>query len=45
MEYFHGESCYGYAGIAWSRPDEAAQEVYGRNDDFTVIQTFLMYTF
>ena len=45
VEYFHGESFYGYAGIAWSRPDEAAQEVYGRNDDFTVIQTFLMYTF
>ena len=45
VEYFHGTSFYGYAGLAWSRPDEAAREAFGHDDDFTVIQTFLMYTF
>ena len=44
VEYLLGERFFGYAGVAWSRPDTAAREIFG-NDDFTVIQTFLMVTF
>ncbi|MEM7540481.1 MAG: alginate export family protein [Pseudomonadota bacterium] len=44
VEYFLGTRFYGYAGIAWSTPDDAAQELLG-NDNFTVVQTFLSYTF
>jgi hypothetical protein len=44
VEYYPGEHFYGYAGIAWSAPDDAAEQLFG-DDDFTVIQTFLSFTF
>lgn len=45
VEYFGGDKFYGYAGLAWSKPDRGAREFFGGDDDFTVVQTFLMYTF
>jgi hypothetical protein len=45
VEHFLGTRFYGYAGVAWSTPDTAAREIFGGDDDFTVIQTFLSYTF
>lgn len=45
LEYFLGERFYAYAGLAWSSPDRAAREFFAADDDFTVVQTFLMYTF
>ncbi|MBI5614695.1 MAG: hypothetical protein HY943_00260 [Gammaproteobacteria bacterium] len=44
VEYFLGHRFYGYAGIIWSTPNRAAREIYGP-DDFTVLQTWLSYTF
>ena len=44
VEHFIDTRFYGYAGIAWSTPNRAAEEVFG-NEDFAVIQTFLSYTF
>jgi hypothetical protein len=44
VEHFVGKRFYGYAGIAWSTPDSAAEEVLG-DEDFTVIQTYLSFTF
>ena len=44
VEHFLGERFYGYAGVAWSTPNAAARQVFG-NHDFTVIQTYLSYTF
>ena len=45
VEYFGGDHFYGYAGIAWSNPDRGAKEIFASDDHFTVVQTFLMYTF
>lgn len=45
VERFIGHAFYGYVGIAWSTPDTAAQQIFGHDDDFTVIQTWLSYTF
>lgn len=45
VERFLGARFYGYAGIAWSTPNTAAQEIFGDDDNFAVIQTFLSYTF
>jgi hypothetical protein len=45
VEYFRGLVFYAYAGIAWSTPDSAAREVFGADDDFTVLQTWLSYSF
>ena len=44
VEHFRGKSLYAYAGIAWSTPNSAAREVFG-DDDFTVVQGFVSYTF
>ncbi len=44
VEYFQGEEIYLYAGIAWSTPNTAAREIFG-DDDFTVIQTWMMFRF
>ncbi len=44
IEYFLGQRFYGYAGIAWSTPGDAVKQLLGE-DDFTVIQTYLSYTF
>jgi len=44
VEYFLGGRFYGYAGIAWSTPNSAAKEIFG-SDDFTVVQSFVSYTF
>ena len=44
VEYFPSEHFFGYAGIAWSTPGDAPKELWG-DDDITVIQTFLSYTF
>ena len=44
VEYFVGTRFYGYAGVAWSNPNSAAEEVFGE-DDFTVLQGFVSYTF
>ena len=45
VEYFHGEKFYGYVGLVWSTPAAAAREIFGHDDDFTVLQTWLSYTF
>lgn len=45
VEYFRGHTFYAYAGIVWSTPDTAAREIFGSDDDFTVLQTWLSYTF
>ena len=44
VEHFIDKRFYGYAGIAWSTPNTAAEEVFG-NENFAVVQTFLSYTF
>ena len=44
VEKFVSDRFYGYAGVAWSTPDAAAKEVFG-DKDFTVIQTYLSFTF
>ena len=44
VEYFRGERFYGYAGVAWSTPNTAAEEILG-NDNFAVVQTYLSFTF
>ena len=44
VERFVGQRFYAYAGIAWSTPNRAAKEIFG-GDDFTVVETFLSYTF
>ncbi len=44
VEHYLGERFYAYAGIAWSSPNAAAEEIFG-NDNFTVIQTYLSITF
>jgi hypothetical protein len=33
-----------YVGAAWATPGAAAREVFG-NEDQTVVQTFISYTF
>lgn len=45
IEYFRGEKTYLYAGIAWSTPNAAAREIFGGDDDFTVIQTWMSFKF
>ncbi len=44
VERFLGPRFYGYAGIAWSTPNTAAEEIFG-DENFVVVQTFLSYTF
>lgn len=44
VERFIGTHFYGYAGFAWSTPDTAARELLG-DENFSVVQTFLSYTF
>lgn len=44
LEYFGGDRFYGYAGLAWSRPDRGAREFFGANGDCTVVQTCLIRT-
>ena len=44
VEYILGQRFYGYAGIAWSTPNTAAEEILS-NDNFAVMETFLSYTF
>ena len=44
LEYTLGERLFGYAGVAWSRPDSAAKATLGA-EDFTVVQMLLYYTF
>ena len=45
VEYFHGHRAYVYAGVAWSTPNAAAREVFGGDDDFTVVQTWMSFHF
>lgn len=45
VEYFLGERFYGYAGALWSAPDDAAQQFFGEDQDFVILQTWLSYTF
>jgi hypothetical protein len=45
VEHFVGSRFYGYVGIAWSTPDTAAREIFGGDDDFTVVETYLSHTF
>ena len=44
VEHFIGDRFFGYAGVAWSTPNAAAQQVYG-DKNFWVIQTYLSYNF
>lgn len=44
VEHFIDTRFYGYAGVAWSSPNTAAEEIFG-NRNFWVIQTFLSFTF
>lgn len=44
VEHFRGKHFYGFVGVARSWPDAAAREVFG-DDPFTVVETFLSYTF
>ena len=44
VEKFISDRFYGYVGVAWSNPDAAAKEVFG-DKDFTVVQTYLSFTF
>ena len=46
VEYFGGrnDNIYIYAGIAWSTPNQAANEIFG-NKDFAVIQTWMSFKF
>jgi hypothetical protein len=44
VEHFRDGFFYAYAGVAWSTPHAAAREIFG-DDDFTVIQTFISFTF
>jgi hypothetical protein len=44
VEYFPTERIYIYAGVAWSTPNAAAQEVFG-NDNSTVLQTWMQFKF
>jgi hypothetical protein len=44
VEHFIGKRFYGYAGIAWSTPNTAAQEIF-ENENFIVVQTYLSLTF
>jgi len=45
VEYYPSDRLYAYWGFAWSRPRQAAVDVFGDNDDTLVIQMFLSYTY
>lgn len=44
VEYFGTDRVYIYAGIAWSTPNTAAQEIFG-NKNMTVLQTWMQFKF
>jgi len=44
FEFFASDRLYWYVGAAWATPGAAAREVFG-NEDQTVVQTFISYTF
>ena len=46
VEYFGGKNnnIYIYAGVAWSTPNQAANEIFG-TEDFAVVQTWMSFKF
>ncbi|MBI5618063.1 MAG: hypothetical protein HY943_17405 [Gammaproteobacteria bacterium] len=44
VEYVPNQQFYGYAGVAWSTPDGAAKEIFGKEDQL-VLELYLSYTF
>ena len=46
VEYFGGKNAniYIYAGVAWSTPNQAANEIFG-TENFAVVQTWMSFKF
>ena len=45
VEYYPSDKLYAYWGFAWSRPRQAAVDVFGGRDDTLIVQMFLSYTY
>lgn len=45
LEYFPSDRLYAYWGFAWATPHQAAQDIFGGDDDTFVIQMFISYTY
>jgi hypothetical protein len=45
VEYYPHERLYTYLGFAWGTPHQAAQEVFGGDEDTFIVQMFLAYTY
>lgn len=45
VEYFRGERIYIYAGMAWSKPDRAAEQFFGDDEGFAIVQTWMRFRF
>ena len=44
LEYALGERLYVFTALSWSPPGNAVKQLFG-DDDFTVLETFFVYTF